>query len=156
MKAAEITDRLIAELQTGKHRHARLNWANGDMVGHTGVRESTIVAVEAVDLQLGRLLPVIKALDGALLVLADHGNADEMYERDKKSGKVQVDASGKPKAKTSHTLNPVPCFLYAPSAPALRFAEGLPNAGLGNVAATVLHLLGYAAPGDYLPSLLAA
>jgi 2,3-bisphosphoglycerate-independent phosphoglycerate mutase len=154
MKASEITDRLITELRTGKHRHARLNWANGDMVGHTGVRESTIVAVEAVDLQLTRLLPVIQELGGALLVLADHGNADEMYERNKKSGKVELDAQGKPKAKTSHTLNPVPCFLYAPSAPGLRFSEALPNAGLGNVAATVLHLLGFAAPADYLPSLL--
>lgn len=154
MKASEITDRLITELRTGKHRHARLNWANGDMVGHTGVRESTIVAVEAVDLQLTRLLPVIKELQGALLVLADHGNADEMYERNKKSGKVELDAQGKPKAKTSHTLNPVPCFLYAPSAPGLRFSGGLPQAGLGNVAATVLHLLGYAPPADYLPSLL--
>lgn len=154
MKASEITDRLITELRTGKHRHARLNWANGDMVGHTGVRESTIVAVEAVDLQLTRLLPVIKELGGALVVLADHGNADEMYEKDKKSGKVQTDASGKPRAKTSHTLNPVPCFLYAPANPELKFAESLPQAGLGNVAATVLHLLGLEAPSDYLPSLL--
>jgi 2,3-bisphosphoglycerate-independent phosphoglycerate mutase len=154
MKASEITDRLIAELRTGKHRHARLNWANGDMVGHTGVRESTIVAVEAVDLQLTRLLPVIKELEGALLVLADHGNADEMYEKDRKTGKIQTDAQGKPKAKTSHTLNPVPCFLYTPGRPEVRFAGGLPAAGLGNVAATVLQLLGFAAPADYLPSLL--
>lgn len=161
MKAAEITDHLIDELRTGKHRHARINWANGDMVGHTGVREASIVAVEAVDLQIGRLLPVIRELQGALLITADHGNADEMYERDKKTGKIQRDAQGRPRAKTSHTLSPVPCCLYAPSAPELRFApegsdEHLKDAGLGNVAATVLHLLGFAAPEGYLPSLLTA
>ncbi|UJR82085.1 Phosphoglycerate mutase [Sandaracinus amylolyticus] len=154
MKAAEITDQLVDQLRTGKHRHARLNWANGDMVGHTGVREPAIVAVESVDLQIGRLLPVIKELQGALLITADHGNADEMYERDKKTGAIQRDKQGRPKAKTSHTLNPVPCCLYAPSAPELRFDETMKNAGLANVAATVLHLLGYAAPADYLPSLL--
>lgn len=154
MKAAEITDRLIAELETGKYRHARVNYANGDMVGHTGAFESTILAIEAVDLQIGRLLPVIRALDGALLITADHGNADEMYERDKKSGAILKDAEGGLRKKTSHTLNPVPCFLYAPSHPELRFADGHPDAGLGNIAATVLMLLGFEAPADYLPSLL--
>ena len=154
MKAAEITDHLIDELRTGKHRHARINWANGDMVGHTGRCEPAIVAVEAVDLQIGRLLPVIRELQGALLITADHGNADEMYERDKKTGKIQRDAEGRPKAKTSHTLSPVPCCLYAPSAPELRFDAHQKDAGLGNVAATVLHLLGLAAPEGYLPSLL--
>jgi 2,3-bisphosphoglycerate-independent phosphoglycerate mutase len=155
MKAAEITDAVVDELRTGKYRHARLNYANGDMVGHTGVRDAAIVAVEAVDLELGRILPLIAELKGALLVTADHGNADEMYERDKKSGKPLVDASGRPKAKTSHTLSPVPLHLYAPGYPELRLRGDLPAAGLANVAATVLHLLGYAAPADYEPSLLA-
>src|SRR5690606_74081 len=84
MKAAEITDRLLADLSTGKYRHARLNYANGDMVGHTGVRDSAILAVEAVDLQVGRLMRWIEAAKGALIVTADHGNADEMFEHDKK------------------------------------------------------------------------
>lgn len=154
MKAAEITDRLIDELRGGAHRHARLNYANGDMVGHTGVRESAVLAVEAVDLQIGRLLPVIRELRGALVITADHGNADEMYERDKKTGKIQTDPSGRPRAKTSHTLSPVPCHLYAPSYPGLRFANGHDDAGLANVAATVMNLLGYAAPDDYQPSLI--
>ncbi|MDQ3033780.1 MAG: 2,3-bisphosphoglycerate-independent phosphoglycerate mutase [Myxococcota bacterium] len=154
MKAAEITDRLIDQLRTGEHRHARVNYANGDMIGHTGVREAAILAVESVDLQIGRLLPVIRELGGALLITADHGNADEMYERDKKSGAVQRDAAGRPRAKTSHTLNPVPCYLYAPANPEVRFAAGADDGGLANVAATVLALLGFAAPDFYLPALI--
>jgi 2,3-bisphosphoglycerate-independent phosphoglycerate mutase len=154
MKAAEITDALIDELRSGTHRHARVNYPNGDMVGHTGIRDAAIVAVEAVDLQLARILPVIRALDGALIVTADHGNADEMYERDKKTGRVQTDASGRPKPKTSHTLSPVPFHLYAPGYPDLALEPGMADAGLAHVAATVLHLLGFAAPEDYLPSLL--
>jgi 2,3-bisphosphoglycerate-independent phosphoglycerate mutase len=156
MKAAEITDRLIEELRTGRHRHARINYANGDMVGHTGTLEPAIIAIEAVDLQLARILPVIRELDGALLVTADHGNADEMFEKDKKTGAIAKDESGKPRAKTSHTLSPVPCHLYAPGHPALRFAPDREDGGLANVAATVLHLLGFAAPEGYLPSLLTA
>ncbi|HEY4057222.1 MAG TPA: 2,3-bisphosphoglycerate-independent phosphoglycerate mutase, partial [Kofleriaceae bacterium] len=79
MKAAEITDRLIKELRTGKHRFARVNYANGDMVGHTGSFTATVLAVEAVDLQLARLAKVVQELQGILVVTADHGNADEMF-----------------------------------------------------------------------------
>ncbi len=151
MKAAEITDVVIDELVTGRYRHARLNYANGDMVGHTGARESTIQAVEAVDLCVGRLLPVVRALGGAMIVTADHGNADEMYEWDKKAKAFSLDAAGRPRPKTSHSLNHVPCFIDG--APGLQLAK-LDAPGIGNVAATVLHLLGYAAPEGYLPSLL--
>jgi 2,3-bisphosphoglycerate-independent phosphoglycerate mutase len=152
MKAAEITDRLIDELMTGKYRHARLNYANGDMVGHTGVREAAIVAVEAVDLQLGRLIPVLRELGGAMIVTADHGNADEMYEIDKKSGKPSLKQDGTPRAKTSHTLNPVPCHVFG--ADELEIDPSVKAPGLANLAATLLHLLGFAAPADYLPSIL--
>src|SRR5262245_19979690 len=108
MKAAEITDALIAELRTGKHRFARVNYANGDMVGHTGSFDATVIAVETVDLQLARLVPVIEELQGILVVTADHGNADEMFQRDK-SGKIARNKkTGQPVVKTSHTLNPVP------------------------------------------------
>jgi 2,3-bisphosphoglycerate-independent phosphoglycerate mutase len=155
MKAAEITDRLLAELATGKHRHARLNYANGDMVGHTGFRDSAVLAVEAVDLQVGRLLRFIERAGGALLVTADHGNADEMMEHDK-HGKLVKDASGRFMVKTSHTLNSVPLHLYAPTAPHLAFDRDVPAPGLGNIAATTLGLLGFQAPEDYLPSLLRA
>jgi 2,3-bisphosphoglycerate-independent phosphoglycerate mutase len=154
MKAAEITDRVIDELRTGKHRHARLNYANGDMVGHTGVLRSAVMAVEAVDLSLSRLLPVIAELGGAAIVTADHGNADEMIERDKKSGALLRNPDGSFKAKTSHTLSPVPCFLFAPGREDLVLDRTLAAPGLANVAATVLELLGYRAPEDYERSLL--
>src|SRR5690606_19077104 len=152
MKAAEITDRTLSELRTGKFRHARLNYANGDMVGHTGDLEAAIVAVQAVDLELRRLMKGIKEMNGALIITADHGNADEMFEHDK-SNQIAVDAAGRRKIKTSHTLNPVPCYLYAPGRSlAFRAVEG---AGLSNLAATTLHLLGFDAPDGYRPSLLA-
>jgi 2,3-bisphosphoglycerate-independent phosphoglycerate mutase len=155
MKAAEITDRLIDELLTGRYRHARVNYANGDMVGHTGRRTSAILAVEAVDLQIGRLLPVIEALSGALIVTADHGNADCMYEIDKKTGEPARDADGRLKTKTSHTLNPVPLHLFAPGR-SVSMKRGGDSAGLANLAATVLNLMGFEAPEDYQPSLLAS
>ncbi|HVV88244.1 MAG TPA: 2,3-bisphosphoglycerate-independent phosphoglycerate mutase [Kofleriaceae bacterium] len=155
MKAAEITDRLVAELRTGRHRFARLNYANGDMVGHTGDRDATIVAVETVDLQLARLVAAVTELEGILVVTADHGNADEMYQRDKR-GAVQRDWAGVPVAKTSHTLNPVPFMIFDPARgdrytidPA--HADG---AGLASVTATCLELLGLEAPTDLAPSLL--
>jgi 2,3-bisphosphoglycerate-independent phosphoglycerate mutase len=152
MKAAEITDHLIEALESGRYRHLRVNYANGDMVGHTGVREAAVVAVEAVDLSIGRLLPVIEKLQGALIVTADHGNADEMFEVDK-SGHVKLDERGRKVVKTSHTLNRVPFLLYAPGYK-LDIDGTVPHPGLANVAASVLTLLGYAAPADYEPSLI--
>jgi 2,3-bisphosphoglycerate-independent phosphoglycerate mutase len=153
MKAAEITDRLIAELETGRFHHARLNYANGDMVGHTGDRDASVIAVEAIDLQLGRLLPVIAKLGGALIVTADHGNCDDMFERGR-DGAVALDDAGRPKPKTSHTLNRVPFYVFAPGAQ-VALSQGVAKPGLANLAATVLQLLGYSAPEGYAPSLLA-
>jgi 2,3-bisphosphoglycerate-independent phosphoglycerate mutase len=155
MKAAEVCDATIDALVAGRFRAGRINFANGDMVGHTGVLESSILAVEAVDLQLARLLPVVARLGGALVVTADHGNADEMFELDKKSGAPALDAAGRPKAKTSHSLNAVPFHVYAPGVPGLALRGDVPAPGLANVAATTLTLLGYEAPDDYAPSLLA-
>jgi 2,3-bisphosphoglycerate-independent phosphoglycerate mutase len=152
MKAAEITDRLLEELRSGRHRHARVNYANGDMVGHTGDFEAALLAVESVDLQVGRLLPVIRELEGALLLTADHGNADDMFEVDA-DGQPKRDATGRPVVRTSHTLNRVPCSIYAPGRQ-LALRE-IANPGLANVAATLLQLLGFAAPEGYEPSLLA-
>ncbi|GDY14304.1 putative 2,3-bisphosphoglycerate-independent phosphoglycerate mutase [Planctomycetota bacterium] len=156
MKAAEITDAVITELRAGAasgkpYGLARLNFANGDMVGHTGVFEATRMAVEAVDLCLGRLLPAIAELGGISLITADHGNADEMYEQDKK-GAVKFE-NGRPKAKTSHTLSPVPFIIHDPRQ---RHAvdPSVANPGLANVAATALSLMGYQAPSDYARSLI--
>jgi 2,3-bisphosphoglycerate-independent phosphoglycerate mutase len=85
MKAAEIADAMIEALKSGQYRTLRCNFANGDMVGHTGSFRAATMAIEAVDLELARILPVIDALGGVALITADHGNADEMYEIDKKS-----------------------------------------------------------------------
>jgi 2,3-bisphosphoglycerate-independent phosphoglycerate mutase len=125
------------------------------MVGHTGKLESTVIAVETVDVCLGRILPVIAELKGALIVTADHGNADQMFELDKKTKKAQVDEKGKPRAKTSHTLNPVPFYIYAPTLPALRIDAAVPKPRLANVAATTLQLMGYEPPADFERGLLA-
>jgi 2,3-bisphosphoglycerate-independent phosphoglycerate mutase len=152
MKSAEITDELIRQLKTGKHRTARVNYANGDMVGHTGNYQATIIAVEAVDLALARLLPVIDALDGVALITSDHGNADELYELDKKTGEPQRNQRGAPKAKTSHTLNPVPFIYYDSRNRAVIQNPG--EAGLSTVAATTVNLLGYQAPDRWDRGLL--
>ncbi|MBK9034345.1 MAG: 2,3-bisphosphoglycerate-independent phosphoglycerate mutase [Myxococcales bacterium] len=156
MKAAEVTDRLIAELATGRHRFARVNYANGDMVGHTGNFDATVMAVEAVDLQLARLTRAVEQLGGVLVVTADHGNADEMFQRGKGGVIVRDRDTGVPIAKTSHTLAPVPLAIHDPRAgdryqldPA-RAAE----AGIASVTATCLELLGYTVPPDLAPSLV--
>jgi 2,3-bisphosphoglycerate-independent phosphoglycerate mutase len=155
MKAAEITDRLISELRTGKHRFARVNYANGDMVGHTGAFDATVVAVETVDLQLARLAKAVEEMQGILVVTADHGNADEMFQRDKK-GAVLRDKQGQPVAKTSHTLNPVPFFIHDPMR-GDRYEidpDGCKSAGIANVTATCIELLGFVPPDDLESSLL--
>jgi 2,3-bisphosphoglycerate-independent phosphoglycerate mutase len=85
MKAAEIADAMIAALQSGQYKTLRCNFANGDMVGHTGNFRAATMAVEAVDLALARILPAIEAAGGVALITADHGNADEMFELDKKT-----------------------------------------------------------------------
>lgn len=154
MKAAEVTDAVIAELNAKPYGFCRINYPNGDMVGHTGVFEAARIGVEVVDLMLGRLLPEIAKLGGIALITADHGNADEMYEMDKKGG-VKME-NGKPKAKTSHTLNPVPFIIYDPGFQgeyALDTTVAKP--GLANVTGTVLTLLGLNPPVEYEKSVIA-
>ncbi len=147
MKCAEITDKLIEALESGKYRYLRVNFPNGDMVGHTGSLAATRCSMEALDLQLGRLLPVIDRLGGVALITADHGNADEMYETDKK-GQPKVGKDGSYKAKTSHTLNRVPCIIYDNTDAAKAYTVKADNGtfGLSNVAATMVNLMGFAAP----------
>ncbi len=155
MKCAEITDKLIECLESGKYQYLRVNFPNGDMVGHTGSLAATRCSMEALDLQLGRLLPVIDRLGGVALITADHGNADEMYETDKK-GQPKAGKDGSYKAKTSHTLNPVPCIIYdntdAAKAYTVKKDEG--SFGLSNVAATMVNLLGYEAPAMWDESVI--
>lgn len=153
MKAAEITDATIEQLRTGKYKAARLNYANGDMVGHTGNLRAATMAIEAVDLELGRLLKVIDELKGMAIITADHGNADEMFELDKKTGKPLHAKDGRVKAKTSHTLNPVPCIFYDKRHPGAYGIDGQ-GFGLANLAATTVNLLGYQAPDNWDRSIL--
>ena len=154
MKAAEITDELIRQLKTGKYHTARVNYANGDMVGHTGIYDAAIIGVETVDLALRRLLPVVDALGGVAMITADHGNADEMYELNKKTGLPQTNPDGSYKAKTSHTLNPVPFILYDNQTQGALSLKPGAEFGLSNIAATIVNLLGYEAPEMWDPSLL--
>ncbi|MBO5212010.1 MAG: 2,3-bisphosphoglycerate-independent phosphoglycerate mutase [Clostridia bacterium] len=154
MKCAEITDKLIECLKSGKYDCLRVNFPNGDMVGHTGNLLATRCSMEALDLQLKRLLDVVDSLGGVAVITADHGNADEMYEVDKK-GVAKTDKNGNYKAKTSHTLNPVPCIIYD-NFYADKYTVKADNGdfGLSNVAATVANLLGYEAPSMWDASLI--
>ena len=146
MKCAEITDKLIECLESGKYASLRVNFPNGDMVGHTGNILATRCSMEALDLQLKRLLEVVDKLKGVALITADHGNADEMYECDKK-GMPKQGKDGSYKAKTSHTLNPVPFIIYD-NYYSDKYTVKQDNGefGLSNVAATAVNFLGYEAP----------
>ena len=146
MKCAEITDKLIECIESGKYQYLRVNFPNGDMVGHTGSLLATRCSMEALDIQLARILTAVDKAQGVALITADHGNADEMYETDK-SGMPKVDKNGNYKAKTSHTLNPVPCIIYDnfySDKYEIKADEG--KFGLSNVAATMVNLMGYEAP----------
>jgi 2,3-bisphosphoglycerate-independent phosphoglycerate mutase len=142
MKAAEITDAMVAAVQSGKYKLLRCNYANGDMVGHTGNFRAATMAVEAVDLALARLLPAIEAAGGVALITADHGNADEMYELDKKTRQPSLNKDGSYKSKTAHTLNPVPLILFDKVTGGKLGLQQTATAGLSNIAATVANLVG--------------
>ena len=157
MKAAEITDAVLKVIRGGKHRFIRLNYPNGDMVGHTGHFHAVKISVEATDLSLERLLHAIRDAKGILIATADHGNADDMYQRDK-NGKSMIDPrTGQPKPKTSHSLNPVPCFIYDPAGTSkARLSAAAQKGGLGisSLAATVIRLLGFEPPEEFDPSIV--
>ena len=157
MKCAEITDKLIECLRSGEYKYLRVNFPNGDMVGHTGSFLATECSMEALDLQLARILKVVDELEGAALITADHGNADEMYELDKKSGTPKVNKDGSFKAKTSHTLNPVPFIVYDNfTADKYTVKQGREDFGLSNVAATTVNMLGFEAPEIWDESMIEA
>ncbi len=155
MKCAEITDKLIECLRSGKYKYLRVNFPNGDMVGHTGSFLATECSMEALDLQLARLLKVVDELEGAALITADHGNADEMYEIDKKTKAPKVGKDGSFKAKTSHTLNPVPFIIYDNfTSDKYTLKADRQDFGLSNVAATTVNLLGFDAPSIWDESMI--
>ncbi len=155
MKAAEIADAMIAAIQSGRYKTLRCNFANGDMVGHTGNFEAARIAVEAVDLSLARVLKAIDAAGGVALITADHGNADEMFELDKKTKQPAVSKDGSFKAKTAHTLNPVPLILYDNVSGGKLGLMQTETCGLSNIAATIANLLGYEKHAAWDDSVLA-
>jgi 2,3-bisphosphoglycerate-independent phosphoglycerate mutase len=154
MKAAEITDEAVKAIESGKHQFIRINYPNGDMVGHTGDLLAVEISVEAVDLGIGRLMKAVAAAQGILVVTADHGNADEMYEVNKQTGELKLDSAGHPKSKTAHTLNPVPFHVYDPANVSKARLSNHTNVGITSLAATCLRLLGYEPPALYDPSIV--
>ncbi|MCL2180830.1 MAG: 2,3-bisphosphoglycerate-independent phosphoglycerate mutase [Treponema sp.] len=159
MKCAEITDRVIAAIGSGKYDFIRLNYPNGDMVGHTGVYQAVICSMESMDIQLGRLMEAVNKAGAVMLITADHGNSDDMYEHEKGTGAVSRKTDGSPITKTSHSLNPVPCIIYDPEYKGEYQndpKENCLNEGLGisSVAAACIQLLGFIAPSDYDKSVL--
>ncbi|MDW3215757.1 MAG: 2,3-bisphosphoglycerate-independent phosphoglycerate mutase [Ilumatobacteraceae bacterium] len=144
MKVREITAEVIDLLRSGEYRFGRLNFPSGDMVGHTGNLEATVEAMAVIDECVAELTTVIEELDGVLVFTADHGNADIMY----------TEQNGERSVKTSHTLSPVPFAIYDPNYDGEYHMAPVADAGLANVAATLLNLLGFEAPDDYRQSLI--
>lgn len=143
MKAAEVTDLLVEAILKNEYNFYRCNFPNGDMVGHTGNYEATIIGVEAVDLCLKRIMDACDKVNATLIVTADHGNADEMYEKRK-------NPEDAPKPKTAHTLNRVPFIIYNNDVE----MKDSSNLGLANVAATTVKLLGLEVPECWLESII--
>ena len=129
MSAAEVTEQCVARIESGQYDVIIMNLANCDMVGHTGVLEAAVKAVETVDACVGRVVGAVLRAGGQALVTADHGNADQMR-----------DAEGN--CLTAHTTNPVPVILCAPG------GRGIGNGALCDVAPTLLELLGLPQPAE--------
>lgn len=128
MKAAEITDKVLENLEN--YRFVRLNYPNGDMVGHLGEMESSIIAMESIDIQLKRLAKKVDELGGVMLVTADHGNIEEI-----------LDENGQPK--TAHTTNPIPFVIYDNTDNRFKYELSKTRyPGLSNIASTIAVLLG--------------
>ncbi|KAK6142596.1 hypothetical protein DH2020_022944 [Rehmannia glutinosa] len=154
MKAVEIAEKARDAILSGKFDQVRVNLPNGDMVGHTGDIEATVVACKAADEAVKMILDAIEQVGGIYVVTADHGNAEDMVKRNKK-GDPLLDKNGKIQILTSHTLEPVPIAIGGPGlAPGVRFRKDVPDGGLANVAATVMNLHGFEAPADYEPTLI--
>ncbi|MBO7147413.1 MAG: 2,3-bisphosphoglycerate-independent phosphoglycerate mutase [Lentisphaeria bacterium] len=153
MKCAEITDDVCQAIESGSYDFIRLNYPNGDMVGHTGNYQAVQISMGALDLCLQRVYESVTKAGGVMLITADHGNADDMYEHDKK-GAVKLDKNGQPKRKTAHSLNPVPCIIYDPENKGEYAPELNSGLGISSVATTCMELLGFKAPADYDPSII--
>jgi 2,3-bisphosphoglycerate-independent phosphoglycerate mutase len=154
MKALEIAEKTRDAILSGKFDQVRINLPNGDMVGHTGDIEATVVACKAADEAVKIVLDAVEQVGGIYLVTADHGNAEDMVKRNK-SGQPALDKSGSIQILTSHTLQPVPVAIGGPGLhPGVKFRSDINTPGLANVAATVMNLHGFLAPDDYETTLI--
>ena len=144
MKCSEITEKAIELLKSGQYKFGRINFPNGDMVGHTGIVPAIITSLEALDECIAKLIEAVSSLGGITVVTADHGNADEMF----------TEKNGKRTVKTAHTLNPVPFIIVDSGYHEDYQMATLDKKGLSNVAATLLNLLGFEKPKNYDPSLI--
>lgn len=155
MKAREITEAGIAAVKSGKYDLVRINYANPDMVGHTGDLAATVQSCETVDKCLAEMLEAIESVGGIYLVTADHGNADDMAQRNKKTGAPLTGPDGSVLALTSHTLAPVMVSVGGVGLmESVKMRKDLPDAGIANVTATFMNLMGYEAPEDYEETLI--
>ena len=141
MSAYEVASKCVERIESGKYDVIILNFANCDMVGHTGVLSAVITAMEAVDAALARVKEAADKYGYTLLVTADHGNADQMLET--KKGKTSV--------RTAHSLNPVPFIIYDPDNK-YEIKDG--HYGLANVAPTIVTMMGLETPDCWQPSMI--
>jgi 2,3-bisphosphoglycerate-independent phosphoglycerate mutase len=140
MSAYEVTEALLGEIASDKYDFIVLNYANPDMVGHTGDLGAAVQAVEVVDECLGRVIEALRSRGGAALIIGDHGNCDQMVDPQ----------TGEPH--TNHTLNPVPCILIDDQRRDIKLNDGV----LANVAPTLLEIIGLPVPEEMdQPSLIA-
>ncbi|MGN0999500.1 MAG: sulfatase-like hydrolase/transferase, partial [Faecousia sp.] len=141
MKSKEITEHMVAAMASGKFSFLRCNYPNGDMVGHTGVMDAVVYAMECVDNGLKAILEAADKYGYTVLITADHGNADQMTET--KKGKTSV--------RTAHSLNPVPFIIYDTDTK-WEIKDGA--YGLANVAPTVVKMMGLTAPACWEDSMV--
>ena len=148
MKAFEIGKKAVEFIHSGAYGYGLINFANADMVGHTGNIEAVIEAVESVDQALGNVVEAVEAVNGIMVITADHGNADEMLIKNRVSGETE--------ASTKHSLNPVPFMVYDPlydSSYRLKNFAVNHNLNLSHVAATNFILMGLEVSDDLAPPL---
>jgi 2,3-bisphosphoglycerate-independent phosphoglycerate mutase len=141
MKSAEITDKLLAAIESQQYDFLRINYPGGDMVGHFGDLEATIMAMESIDISLKRIVEAVNNLGGITIITADHGNAEEL-----------LNADGTPK--TAHTTNRVPCIFVDNTENAEKYRLSEDDCGLANLASTVAMLLGENPHEAWLPSII--
>ena len=141
MKSKEITEKMVENMASKKFQFLRCNYPNGDMVGHTGVMDAVVYAMECVDKGLAAILEAADKYGYIVLITADHGNADQMTET--KKGKTSV--------RTAHSLNPVPFIIYDKDHK-WTVKEG--NFGLANVAPTIVKMMGLTAPDCWEESMV--